>query len=355
MTGEPLRLVVATGPNPGAIGVVQVFGPGVAGLLRRLTGIDVWRPGRLRRADFAEIDQGLAVVLTDDWAQLMPHGGPRVMQKLVDRLIELGAVYASDPPARELYPEADSDCEAEMLAVLAQAASPAAIDLLLAQPRLWRQWAQDRRENVATIRARSDRLDRLIEPPAVAVVGRPNVGKSTLANQMLGRAGSVVANLPGTTRDWVAGLVELGPPSTAVAVRWLDTPGLHRSDDSIERSAIELARDAIEQAAVLIAMRDPASRWPGAEQLPRSPDLWLLNKVDHEPDEHGHGERDRPLLISALNGSGLVCLERLVLQELGLDELATRSLWTFSPTLRAALDRGDAELLHRYLESWASQ
>lgn len=351
MTAEPLRVVVTTGPNPGAIGLVQVLGPGVVGLLRQLTTIDPWRPGRLRLVDFGGIDQGLAVLLRDDWAQLMPHGGPRVMQKLVERLLELGAVYESAPPARQVYPEADSACEAEMLVLLAKATSPAAIDLLLAQPRLWRQWALAPGDDGAAILARSDRLDLLVEPPAVVVVGLPNVGKSTLTNQLLGRAASVVADLPGTTRDWVAGLAELGPPDQAVAVRWLDTPGLRRSADPIEQSAIELARRAIEQAAVLIAMRDARTDWPEAAQLPRRPDLWVLNKVDDAPADYGRGERDRPLSISALNGSGVGKLERLVLARLGLESLAVAALWAFSPALRAAAEGGVSDALRGYLAS----
>ena len=349
MTVDPPRVVVATAPNPGAIGLVQVLGPTAASLLRQLTGIDDWPTQRLRLADFAGIDQGLAVLLRDDWAQLMPHGGPHVMRKLLDRLIELGASYEPDPPARQLYPEAESVCEAQMLALLARAASPAAIDLLLAQPRLWRSWLDQPDEDAAAIIARSDRLDRLVDPPSAVVLGRPNVGKSTLTNRMLGRAASIVADLPGTTRDWVAGLAELGPPATAVAVRWLDTPGLRDSDDRVEQSAIELARIAIKQADVLIAMRDPETPWPDADHLPRRPDVWVVNKVDDPPDDLGQGDLESPLSISALCGSGIADLERLVLGRLALDDLDAESLWAFSPTLRAATTCGERESLRLYL------
>ncbi|NJL31882.1 MAG: GTP-binding protein [Phycisphaerales bacterium] len=60
----------------------------------------------------------------------------------------------------------------------------------------------------------------------VVVAGQPNVGKSTLMNKMLGRSASLVADLPGTTRDWVAGWVEL----EGVALHWMDTPGLRHTD-----------------------------------------------------------------------------------------------------------------------------
>ena len=349
MTADQPRIVVATASNPGAIGLVQLFGPGAADLLRQLTSVDDWPTQRLRLADFAGIDVGLAVLLRDGWAQLMPHGGPQVMRRLLDRLIDLGAVYEPDPPARQAYPEADSDCEAEMLALLARAASPAAIDLLLAQPKLWRRWVERPAEDANAVIGRSDQLDLLVDPPAVVVVGRPNVGKSTLTNRMLGRAASIVADLPGTTRDWVAGLAELGPPASAVAVRWLDTPGLRESDDPIERRAIDLARLAVEQAEVLIAMRDPQSPWPDADHLPRTPDVWILNKVDDPQDDRGRGDRDAPLLTSALHGPGVAELERLVALRLGLADPSPDSLWAFSPTLRTLLTEGDHKSLRDYL------
>jgi small GTP-binding protein len=343
------RIVVATAPNPGAIGVVQLFGTGAAQVLEQLTGQSTWRPGSLRLADFGGIDEGLAVLLRADWAQLMPHGGPRVIQKLVTRLLESGAVYDSDPPARQVYPEAECDCQADMLALLAKAASPAAIDLLLAQPSLWRQWVQEHDNDGSATLARSARWQQLIVPPAVVVVGQPNVGKSTLSNQLLGRQVSVVADLPGTTRDWVAGLAALGRPDQAVAVRWLDTPGLRQSEDAIEQAAIKLARSAIDQATLLIAMRDTTSDWPQQQQLPRVPQLYLQNKVDEQPDHPGGGELGSPLLISALHGLGLDHLERLVLKQLGLDDLNSVELWAFSANLRAAVESNDRAALRSYV------
>ena len=57
--------------------------------------------------------------------------------------------------------------------------------------------------------ARSRRLNRLIEPPLVVVVGAANVGKSTLGNALVGRSMSIATDLPGSTRDYTSGRVEL--------------------------------------------------------------------------------------------------------------------------------------------------
>ncbi len=332
-------------------------GDGVVPVLARLTAVNDWPAGRMRLASLGGVDQGVVVHLREGWAQVMPHGGPRVMQRVSDRLAELGAAYEAEPPARAAYPEAGSDLEADMLACLARAASPAVIDVLLAQPELWRGWVAGgaSRERPEGITLQSVALDRLVEPPCVVVVGRPNVGKSTLTNQLLGRAASVVADLPGTTRDWVAGLAELGASEGAgggVVVRWLDTPGLRRTADPIERRAIELASRVIREADVVVAMRDPPIDWPAPQALyGRQPDVWVLNKIDDAIDTPGAdgASPDRALKISGLTGANVARLGRVVLDRLGLTDLVAPRLWAFSAALKSALDRGACDELRRYV------
>jgi tRNA modification GTPase len=360
-------LVITTAAQPGAVALLQLHGPAAAHLLRQLTAQPHWPPARLRLADFAGIDRGLAVLLHQNWAQLMPHGGPRVVRKLVDHLLDLGAVYEPQPDALTAYPEADSAIEADALAAIAHAASPAAIDLLAAQPALWRERLITHASPLSAaeqneILARSRLWDRLIDPATVVVVAKPNVGKSTLTNRMLGRSASIVADLPGTTRDWVAGLAELLPPPTtdsrqtaasAVAVHWMDTPGLRDTNDPIERQAIHLARHVLRDAQVLIAMRDPTTDWPSGDDLPRQPDLWAINKIDmtvaNEPPAPGDATSPhQPLPISAERDWGLPALQQAVLRVLELDRLQSPALWAFSPTLRLAM-QGRAENLPAYV------
>ncbi|MCX5659480.1 MAG: 50S ribosome-binding GTPase [Planctomycetota bacterium] len=342
------RLALATASAPGAVALLQLTGPGISALLASLTGQSSWPLGRLRLVSFAGIDEGLATLLRDDWAQLMPHGGPRVVQQLVTRLIELGASVDAEQDPRETYPEADSAVEADMLAALARAASSGAIDLLAAQPALWRavstlDWPAIERRTIA--------LDRLLVPPTIAVVGRPNVGKSTLTNRLLGRTASLVADLPGTTRDWVAGLVEFD----GLAVRWLDTPGLRQSPDPIEQNAITLARGVIVEADVVLAVRDPQLDWPEPEVLPRRPDVWVMNKADLGTTEHASSAGDgssptSPLPISGQTGAGLAALQDVLLARLGWTAPARLpALWAFSPFLRGGEAR-EAASLGKYLD-----
>jgi tRNA modification GTPase len=349
-------VTLTTAPRPGAVALLQLHGPDVERVLQQLTGIDQWTSDRVRLADFAGIDRGLATMSSSGdrpWAQLMPHGGPRVVQKLIEKLTELGVNLQVNPDPVAVYPEADSSIQADTLACVARATSPAAIDLLLAQPVLWRH-AMENPQTLDTdsISARTGALDRLIDPPSVVVVGRPNVGKSTLMNQMLGRAVSIVADLPGTTRDWVGGLVELGDVKTGVSVRWLDTPGLRASSDEIEQRAIQIAAEMIASSDVLIAMRDPTCDWPEPGAMKRKPDIWVLNKADQlagRSEIRGDGKGpDTPLEISAKSGEGVSTLQAGVLALLGLEDLDPHAIWAFSDTLKRFVSQG-ADGLADYL------
>lgn len=363
VTDSPTRLILTTPPTAGAVALLQLHGSGARALLGALTKKHDWPAMRLRLVDFDGIDDGLAVLWrdgVDGWAQLSPHGGLRVVQKLIDRLIQLGAVYQNEIPARDLYPEAESEIEAEALWAVSRASSPAAVDGLLAQPTMWRRLIEQNGEDgfadANVMSPRSETLHRLIEPPTVVVVGRPNVGKSTLTNRMLGRSASIVADLPGTTRDWVAGLAQLplGASDSRIAVRWMDTPGLRQSDDPIEQHAVVLAQQAIEAADVLIALRDMQTDWPEVDAIERTPDLWCCNKADQSPERVGGLESsgdgmDHPLAISALTGLGVERMQQQVTAKLGLADWRADELWAFTQTLRDICQHKDVAALRKYV------
>ena len=295
--------------------------------MNELTGVTEWPVGRVRLVSFAGIDDGLAVRLTDTITQLMPHGGPRVVQRLTARLIELGVQLARDSniDPRELYPEAHDSLEAVMLQTLARAQSPQAINLLLDQPRRWRRWRETTRSAPAFSAgdlARSARLNRLIDPPMVILAGEPNVGKSTLSNALLGRSMSITLDMPGTTRDYTAARIELA----GLVVDWHDTPGMRKTSDPIEQRAIELAMQLFDRADLLIAMTDHEHEWP---QLPRKPDLHIVNKVDAHDCR-----RPNAIAISAVTGAGLAEFVNKVRSALVPDEdLEHQGPWLFDPRL----------------------
>src|SRR5688572_24768994 len=90
------RVIHATAVNrPGAIAILQLAGPCTA-ILKALSGIDDWPLYRIRLVDLGGIDHGLVLRLNDRITQIMPHGGPRILQRITERLIELGVEIVSN-------------------------------------------------------------------------------------------------------------------------------------------------------------------------------------------------------------------------------------------------------------------
>jgi tRNA modification GTPase len=328
------RFMLMTPPQPGAIAIVQLHGD-VGRALASLTNRNDWPIGRPCLITVEGIDDAVMFRLSSDMAQVMPHGGIRVVQRIAARLIGLG-MSATNPveiDPMQVYPEAPDRFHAIMLEALSRAASPLAIDLLLDQPRRWLEFVESGAALSIDDVARSRRLSRLIVPPRVVVAGAANVGKSTLANALLGRAMSIALDEPGTTRDYTVGRIELA----GLVVDWYDTPGIRQTDDPIERTAIELARHLIESCDLLIAMSDHEHHWP---DLPREPDLRLINKIDLQRDVTRFSQPDAGtsmvLRISATTGEGLAELVRTVRDALVFPEdLSHCGPWLFDERLRA--------------------
>jgi tRNA modification GTPase len=320
MSMSPCRFIQVTANRPGAIAIIQLVGD-VEPVLSSLTGRDDWPTGAMRLVDLADVDRGLAGVIDEGVAQLMPHGGMRVMQKLIEALLESGCepIYEADLDPMKLYPEAADPFEALMLQTLAGARSPLAIDLLLDQPKRWRVHPNFTIDD----RARSARLNRLIDPPSVVLAGPPNVGKSTLSNALLGRSMSIALDMPGTTRDYTTGRIELA----GLVVNWHDTPGLRETSDPIESSAIDLAKRLMTEADLLIAMTDHEHDWP---KLTREPDLRIANKWDLGIRE------DAQLSLSATSGIGMSDFVAMVRDALvSPEDLAHPGPWLFDERLLA--------------------
>jgi tRNA U34 5-carboxymethylaminomethyl modifying GTPase MnmE/TrmE len=250
-----------TPPGAGAVAIIQVHGDIEATFAA--CGIAPVAVGEVRLRELAGVDRGLVARFTEGMCQLMPHGGVAVVRSLLAELNKRGigedpAVTAGPP----YYPEARSEVEARALAVLKRAASPLALDLLLAQHQLWS------RPGAASDPRRDRVLNRLIDPPLVVAVGASNIGKSTLVNALAGRSVSIVADEPGTTRDHVGVMLDLA----GLVVRYVDTPGLRAGAGELEQQAVEGAMALARRADLLLLCGDataapPALPWPLAERM----------------------------------------------------------------------------------------
>jgi len=92
----------------------------------------------------------------------------------------------------------------------------------------------------------------LWEGASVAIVGRPNVGKSRLLNALLGEERAIVSESPGTTRDVVSEVASI----RGIPIKLIDTAGMRDSADPVERSGVERARTALQDADVALAVVD---------------------------------------------------------------------------------------------------
>lgn len=166
------------------------------------------------------------------------------------------------------------------------------------------------------------------DAPTVAIVGRPNVGKSTLFNRLTGRREALVSDVPGLTRDRREGLAELG----AQKVRLIDTAGLEEAGAGTIASRMrEQSERAIAQADVVLFVIDARDGVTASDKafanLVRSagrPTVLVANKCEGRAGQDGFYEAfelglGTPVPISAEHGEGIGELVRDVLAALGLE------------------------------------
>jgi GTP-binding protein Era len=122
-----------------------------------------------------------------------------------------------------------------------------------------------------------------IKSGMVALVGLPNVGKSTLLNCLLGQKISIVSPKPQTTRNRILGIVN----GEGYQIVLIDTPGLHKASSEMNRAMVRLAMESLKEVDVVLFMVDALSPIPKKEDTPtnylkgvQTPALLLLNKVD---------------------------------------------------------------------------
>ena len=168
-----------------------------------------------------------------------------------------------------------------------------------------------------------DRALLLREGLRVAIVGRPNVGKSSLLNALSRSERAIVTDLPGTTRDLVDSAVVI----EGVPVTLLDTAGIRRTDDPVERLGIARSREALASADAVLLLHDLSEGWTAADEALRAevpagvPLLLVGNKADRAEATPGPG-----LAISAREGSGLAALGQALLACCGAAEAGNLAL-----------------------------
>lgn len=138
----------------------------------------------------------------------------------------------------------------------------------------------------------------------LAIVGRPNVGKSSLFNRLLEQDRAIVTDIPGTTRDLVSETASV----EGIPVKFVDTAGIREGQDTVESLGIERSYQAMADADLTLVVIDASSFQPEDEALigrARGKTLVIGNKCDLAPATRGLG-------VSALTGEGIAELRRAI-------------------------------------------
>ena len=136
------------------------------------------------------------------------------------------------------------------------------------------------------------------EGVAVAIVGRPNVGKSTLLNRLVGDDRAMVSDIAGTTRDTVEESIVIDD----IRFRFIDTAGLHDTDDRLEQMGIERTERAMREAQIILYMTEPSQQ---ELELPKLSDGQRLLLVVNKMDTSDRRDVEGAIYISARDGKGI--------------------------------------------------
>ncbi|MCP5405640.1 MAG: tRNA uridine-5-carboxymethylaminomethyl(34) synthesis GTPase MnmE [Pseudomonadaceae bacterium] len=300
MNGDTI-VALATAPLPAGVAVIRLSGP-------RALEVGTWLVPRLHHADAGKLvfgpignglDDGMAVKFAaprsftgEDVVEIHTHGGRAVVQAVLDACTAFDDVRQALPgefsrravmngkmditAAEGLADLIDATTEAQrrqalrqldgalgkrfetwrthVLALLAQV--EAAIDFpdeeleVLAEPAL----AAGMKDLLADLQAAAQEKagERLRDGVRLAIVGKPNAGKSTLLNLLAGRDVAIVSPIAGTTRDVVTSTLDIGGFPVVVA----DTAGLRNTEDAIEAEGVKRARAQALAADVVVAVVD---------------------------------------------------------------------------------------------------
>ena len=370
---------IATPPIPSAIGILRLSGPGAVQAVDRVFvpfhgGPMGERPdrtlvyGTLRDREGAVIDHCLCTVSRsphsytgEDTAELQCHGSPAVLALGLEALFAAGARQAGPGEfTRRAFLNGRLDLtRAEAVADLIHAETPAAARQAAGQlggalartvDGIYSGLADlcahfhavldypdediepfEAQELAGALEAAAGELDRLAatyrrgrllnEGVPCAIVGRPNAGKSTLFNALLGYERAIVTDIPGTTRDTVEERVTLG----GVVLRLADTAGLRETEDAVERLGVERSRAALEQAELILAVTDGAGAFTQEDRkalelasLSGKTWIWIASKRDLTGPTAlwtagwGGSAPAAMVSLSALTGEGMDALEQAV-------------------------------------------
>jgi tRNA modification GTPase len=386
---------IATAGGRAGIGVIRVSGPDVSRIVAGVIGREL----EARRASFATfkgahgetLDQGLALLFPapasytgETVLELHAHGGPAVLSLLLARCLDLGARLAEPGEfTKRAFLNGKLDlAQAEGVADLIEATTAtaaraaarslsgafsreirSAVDALI-ELRAFTEATLDfpdedigfiraadtggkvdlLRTRVASIVTRARQGSLLREGLTLVLVGQPNVGKSSLLNQLVGDELAIVTPVPGTTRDAIRGRIEID----GIPLHVIDTAGLRPTVDAVEQIGIAKTRSTIDEADLALIVtdaRDPghlADREIISGLPPALPRIVVRNKIDLAGFEATsiRGPDAEIVALSAKTGAGVELLRQAIRRLAGAQEDMEGTFFARERHLRALEDAG---------------
>jgi tRNA modification GTPase len=170
--------------------------------------------------------------------------------------------------------------------------------------------------SVTQILATADRGELLRTGLKVAIVGRPNVGKSSLLNAWSRSDRAIVTDLPGTTRDVVESQLVVG----GIPIQVLDTAGIRETTDTVEKIGVQRSRQAAQQADLILLTLEAITGWTKEDeeiyqQVKHLPVILIINKVDlADPQTVHYPETIQQIVLTvAAQQQGIDALENAIL------------------------------------------
>ena len=152
----------------------------------------------------------------------------------------------------------------------------------------------------------------------VAIIGAPNVGKSTLLNALVGEERAIVSNIQGTTRDLIEDTTQIG----GITFRFIDTAGIRSTQSKLERMGIERSIQAADRAKIILLLTESNKPFPDIDFRDDQMEMQVINKCDMTLPSSSylyHRQPDSRLFhISAANGDGLDLLRNALVKEVSL-------------------------------------
>ncbi|MBR6032679.1 MAG: tRNA uridine-5-carboxymethylaminomethyl(34) synthesis GTPase MnmE [Bacteroidaceae bacterium] len=189
----------------------------------------------------------------------------------------------------------------------------------------------------------------------VAIIGAPNVGKSTLLNALIGEDRAIVSNIQGTTRDLIEDTIQIG----GITFRFIDTAGIRKTKDKLERMGIERSLQAAEKAKIILLLTESNLPFPEIQFRDDQTVLQVINKCDMSLPSTSYLYHRQPtgrlFHISAAKGDGINLLRQALVREASLPTNldATHSIVTNVRHYNAL--KQSLEALQRAKQSFAAQ